>query len=307
MFFKILKLVFKKDGTAQAIAMHRLIETLENKNKRVIYDYFASNFVVGGSIIKLMGHKFNIWILKKIMPGLHEHLIARTKYLDDVIEQSIVNGSMQYVILAAGYDSRANRLKLPSDLNIFELDQSEVQKRKLSILNNIIPRSKRITYIEIDFNKDSITKKLLNAGFDTEKHTIFTLEGISQYISKDSFHSTLKEISQLTKRSKTTIFFSYTDCIINTCPEDLFGKDYPNPRKKIVRIKKIVNALSEPWVSFYSKKEIEELLFKNNFKLKEIKKLENLNNKYFTSVNKKVDNRNMFNLENFVVAQNFTS
>ena len=43
---------------------------------------------------------------------------------------------------------------------IFELDQSEVQKRKLSILNNIIPRSKRITYIEIDFNKDSITKKL---------------------------------------------------------------------------------------------------------------------------------------------------
>ena len=306
MFFKILKLIFKKDGTAQAIAMHRLVETLEKDNKRIIYDSFASKFVTGGHLFKLMGYKFNIWILKKIIPGLHEHLIARTKYLDDVIEQSVVNESKQYVILAAGYDSRANRLKLPSDLDIFELDQSEVQRRKKSIIENTVPRSKKITYIEIDFNKDSITKKLINAGFDPAKNTIFTLEGISQYISKDSFYSTLKEISQLTKRSKTTIFFSYTDGIINKYPEELFGKEYPNPRKKIVKIKKIVNALSEPWVSFYSKKEIEEILFKNNFQLKEIKKLENLNDKYFAKVNRKVDSRSMFNLENFVVAQNYS-
>ena len=47
MFFKILKIVFKKDGTAQAIAMHRMIETLEKKNRRIICDPFASKFVVG--------------------------------------------------------------------------------------------------------------------------------------------------------------------------------------------------------------------------------------------------------------------
>lgn len=302
----MLRLVFKKDGTAQAIAMHRLVETLEKENKRIIYDSFASKFVIGGPLFKIMGYKFNIWIFKQIIPGLHEHLIARTKYLDDIIEKSVANESKQYVILAAGYDSRANRLKLPPELNIFELDQYEVQRRKTAILDITIPRSNKINYIEIDFNQDSITKKLLNAGFDPLKNTIFTLEGISQYISKGSFYSTLKEISQLTKRSKTTIFFSYTDCMINKYPEDLFGKDYPNPKQKIVRIKKIVNALSEPWISFYSKKEIEKLLFKNNFTLKEIKKLENLNDKYFASNNKTVDSRNMFNLENFVVAQNFS-
>ena len=305
MFSKISELIFKKDGTAQAIAMHRLVETLAKKEKRIITDPFASNFVFGGYIFKLMGYKFNIWLLKKIIPGLHEHLIARTRYLDNIIKQSVLNGSKQYVILAAGYDSRANRLKLSSDIKIFELDQSKVQKRKLSILDKIIPRAKNITYLEIDFNRNSITKKLLNAGFDTKKDTVFTLEGISQYITKDAFCSTLQEISHLIKKTKSTIFFSYTDTIINKSPQYLFGEGYPHPRKKIVRIKKLVNALNEPWISFYSKNEIEELLSKSDFKLKEIENIKTLNYKYFTYKNRTITKRNIFNLENFVVAQNF--
>ena len=92
------------------------------------------------------------------------------------------------------------------------MDQAQVQKRKLSILNSIT-KPKKINYIEIDFNQDSIKNKLLNSGFDSRKNTIFTLEGISQYITKDAFSDTIKEISELTKKSKTTIFFSYTDML----------------------------------------------------------------------------------------------
>ena len=137
------------------------------------------------------------------------------------------------------------------------------------------------------------------------KNTIFTLEGISQYITKDAFSDTIKEISELTKKSKTTIFFSYTNSVINKFPENLFGKNYRNPKKIINRIKKIVDNLGEPWISFYSRIEIEKLLSKNNFKLKEVKKLTDLNDKYFTTVNRKIEEKNIFNLENFVVAQNF--
>ncbi len=305
MLLKIIRLFFKKDGTAQAIAMHRLIETLAKKNKRVISDSYAHNFVFGGSLFKLIGYKLNTFILKIIVPGLHEHLIARTKYLDEIVENNVKNGFKQYVILAAGYDSRAYRLKLPSDLKIFELDQSEVQKRKLAVLDKIITRSKKINYIDIDFNEDSIANKLSSAGFDSKKNTIFTLEGLSQYITKDSFSATLKEISQLTKKAKTTIFFSYTDIIINQSPQYLFGKGYPNSKKIVDRIKKIVNTIGEPWISFYSKNEIEKLLIKNSFKLKEIKKLEDLNHKYFTNINKPINEKKIFNLENFVLAQNF--
>ena len=74
---------------------------------------------------------------------MHEHLICRTRFIDDLIEESTSTGIEQYVILGAGYDSRAHRLKLPLKLKIFEVDQPEVQKGiKLSKLPKNISNKK---------------------------------------------------------------------------------------------------------------------------------------------------------------------
>ena len=79
------KSFFIKDGTAQGVAKHRLIETIANPQKRIINDSYAERFVFGSSIIKLMGHKLNVCITQKLIPGFHEHLIARTRFIDDLI------------------------------------------------------------------------------------------------------------------------------------------------------------------------------------------------------------------------------
>ena len=118
--------IFAKDGTAQGVAKQRLIETIADADKRVINDPYAAPFVIGASFIKVTGHKFMAWLGKKMAPGLHEHLIARTRFVDDLIRTSAADGIEQYVILGAGYDSRAHRLDLPSSLKIFEVDQDEI-------------------------------------------------------------------------------------------------------------------------------------------------------------------------------------
>ncbi|MDG0997861.1 MAG: SAM-dependent methyltransferase, partial [Gammaproteobacteria bacterium] len=64
--------IFLKDGTAQGVAKQRLIETLAEPDKRVIIDTHAERFVIGASIVKLMGHKLNVWLSQKIAPGFHE-------------------------------------------------------------------------------------------------------------------------------------------------------------------------------------------------------------------------------------------
>ena len=48
------KLIFRKDGTAQGVAKQRLIESLAKPDRRIIYDPYAKNFVLGANIIKLM-------------------------------------------------------------------------------------------------------------------------------------------------------------------------------------------------------------------------------------------------------------
>ena len=294
--------IFVKDGTAQGVAKQRLIETIAGADKRVINDPYADSFVIGSGFIKLMGHKLNVWLSKKLAPGFHEHLISRTKFIDELIEKSAVNGIEQYVILGAGYDSRAHRLELPSSLKIFEVDQPEVSDNKLAKLPKELPNSENVTYVNIDFSYQSLTAQLIDAGFDQKQSTIFTLEGVSQYITKEAVSSTIKELASLTKDANSIFFMSYVDELLDKNPEACFGKGYPSPEKKANLIKSLSAKVGEPWVSFYSYEEIESLLSQNGYSVEENLTLEDLNSLYFGPFGRTLSENQIFKLEHFLVA-----
>jgi methyltransferase (TIGR00027 family) len=295
--------IFRKDGTAQGVAKQRLIESLAKPEKRVIYDPYGDNFVLGAGIIKLMGHKLSVWLTKKFAPGFHEHLISRTRFIDDLIEKSAADKVEQYVILGAGYDSRAHRLKLPSGLKIFEVDQPEVQERKRSKLPDEIPNAENVSYVSIDFNHQSLKEQLLNAGFDQNKSTVFTLEGVSQYITKEAVRSTLNELAVLTQNSRAILFISFVNRLLREDPKACFGKGYVKAEKKAATIQNLAAGSGEPWISLYSTEEIEDLLSQNGFSLTEDKTLADLNSEYFTPIGRTIPENHIFKLEHFVVAE----
>ena len=297
------KLIFRKDGTAQGVAKQRLIESLAKPDRRIIYDPYAKNFVLGANIIKLMGHRLSVWLGNKIIPGMHEHLISRTRYIDDLIEKSTFANIEQYVILGAGYDSRAHRLKLPSKLKIFEVDQSEVQELKRLRLPYNIPNRENITYVDIDFNHQSLKEELINVGFDQNKSTIFTLEGVSQYISREALDATLKEVADLNPNSNSKIFISYVNKLLKEDSKACFGKGYSKPEKAVSFITNSAAKMGEPWISFYSAEEVESILYRNDFTLIENKTLADLNSKYFTPVGRTIPENHIFKLEHFVIAE----
>ena len=69
-------------------------------------------------------------------------------------------------------------------------------------------------YVGIDFNHQSLEEQLLKAGFDKSKSTIYTLEGVSQYIPKESLDLTLKELAKLNPNSNSKIFISYVNKLL---------------------------------------------------------------------------------------------
>ena len=295
--------IFVKDGTAQGVAKQRLIETIAGPEKSVINDPYADKFVIGSGVIKLMGHRLNVWLSSKLAPGFHEHLISRTRFIDDLIEKSAKEGIEQYVILGAGYDSRANRLNLPPSLKIFEVDQPEVSDIKLSKLPKDLPNLENITYVNVDFSYQSLSEQLLTAGFDQTKSTIFTLEGVSQYITKEAVSSTIQELSSITKDARSIFFMSYVDELLNKDPAACFGKGYPNPSKKANLIQTLSAKVGEPWISFYKDEEIESILAENGYSMKENVTLEDLNSLYFSPVGRALPENQIFKLEHFIVAE----
>ena len=280
-----------------------MIESLAQPENRLIYDPYAENFVFGSGIVKLMGHKLSVWITKKFIPGLHEHLISRTRFIDDLIEKFANKKFEQYIILGAGYDSRAHRLNLPSGLKIFEVDQSEIQERKLSKLSDDSSNSENITYVSVDFNIQSLKEQLLINGFDKSKSTIFTLEGVSQYITKKALNSTLNELAVLTKNSNSILFISYVNRLLRKNPMACFGKGYDKCERKAALIQNLSARSGEPWISLYSSEEIKDLLSQNGYLLKEDKTLADLNSKYFTPIERTIPENQIFKLEHFVVAE----
>ena len=188
--------------------------------------------MLGASVIKLIGHKLNVWLAKKLVPGFHEHLISRTRFIDDLIERSTASEFEQYVILGAGYDCRAHRLELPSSLIIFEVDQSEVQARKRSKLPEKPPNSENITYVAVDFADQSVSEQLLEAGFDRSKSTVFTLEGVSQYITKEAFTSIVKELATLAQTADSIVFVSYVSELLKKTLKLALGRVIQTLRKE---------------------------------------------------------------------------
>jgi len=295
--------IFRKDATAQGVAKQRLIETLAKPEERIINDPYAVKFVLGASFIKFMGHRLNVWLAQKLVPGFHEHLISRTRYIDDLVKKNSASGVEQYVILGAGYDSRAHRLELPSSLRIFEVDQPEVQARKRSKLPEELFNSENMTYVAVDFTHQSLTGQLMNAGFDQNKSTVFTLEGVSQYITKEALSSTIKEVAALTQRASSTFFISYVSELFDKNPEACFGKGYPNAEKRAKLIMYGSAKVGEPWISFYGAEEIENVLSQNGYSIKENVTLKDLNSRYFVPVGRALSENQLLQLEHFVMAE----
>lgn len=295
--------IFRKDATAQGVAKQRLIETLAEPEERIINDPYADRFVLGASVIKFMGHRLNVWLAQKLVPGFHEHLISRTRFIDDLVKKNSASGVEQYVILGAGYDSRAHRLELPSSLRIFEVDQPEVQARKRSKLPEELSNSENMTYVAVDFTHQTLTEQLINAGFDQNKSTVFTLEGVSQYITKEALSSTIKEVAALTQRASSTFFISYVSDLFDKNPEACFGKGYPNAEKRAKLIMYGSAKVGEPWISFYGAEEIENVLSQNGYSVKENVTLKDLNSRYFAPVGRALSENQLLQLEHFVMAE----
>ena len=127
--------------------------------------------------------------------GLGNFLIARTLYIDRIIRRAV--GDMdQFVLLGAGYDTRAYGELKRDGLAIFELDRARTQELKVASLGKAGIDVAHVTFVPVDFSRDDAFEKLRAADYDPTKKTLFLWEGVTLYLAEEDVRRTLRDVRE---------------------------------------------------------------------------------------------------------------
>lgn len=182
-------------------------------------------------------------------------MTVRTRGFDQFIDNS---GCTQVVILGAGLDSRAYRLKnLPANARFFEVDAPATQDMKRSKIEEVYRRAptlfqnkayveNRVVYVKCNFVNESFLDKLIENGFDkTNPKTVILLEGVASYLEWEDLKGTLLKVA-------------------SCAPGTLFAMNVPQNRHQIMHshsAKFLKYVVGEPWKFSMTDEDTAESLF----------------------------------------------
>jgi len=231
----------KPSSTAGLMALFRALESTYPRERRLFEDPFALRFL--SPALKVVVYASHIALLQKgvtrlldtVWSGARASGITRTRLIDDFLSQGIRDGRKQVVILGSGYDSRAYRIAALKSMNVFEVDHPSTLKSKRARLQKIGAGAGHVTYVETDFNHQSLEQTLREAGFNPKLPAFFIWEGVTNYLTEAAVRQTLSYIGSLAKGTLLAFTYVHRDAI-------------DSPGEHVVSgVSKLLKKQGEPW------------------------------------------------------------
>lgn len=185
-------------------------------------------------------------------------IVARARFIEDLVTEQAAHGVGQYVLLGAGLDTFAQRRsEVASRLTIFEVDRPGLQswkRRRLIELGFGIPE--RLRFVPVNFEAGgSWWRRLAAAGFDAGQPAVVGSAGVSMYLTRDMIAATLRQVAMLARGSTLAMTFllplQFTD---------------PEVRPGLELAEKGARASGTPFISFFTPMEMLALAGEAGFK-----------------------------------------
>ncbi len=205
--------------------------------------------------------------------GIYEYIISRTRYFDAAFAKALERDFDQIVIFGAGFDSRALRFsKLNKGTEVFELDAPITQQDKLQayrVKKLVIPDN--LVFVPINFSKENVADKMAQAGFVGGRKSLFLLEGVTMYLSKDDVENTFRFIENVSGMG-SLIVFDYIYASVLRKENRYYGE------KNFV---KTMAKVGEEWTFALEEGEVNRFLSRHGFSLKDHSGKPELEDRYF--------------------------
>ncbi|MCG8698060.1 MAG: SAM-dependent methyltransferase [Bacteroidales bacterium] len=157
--------------------------------------------------------------------------------LFDKIMAKYIDEMDQVVLPGAGLDLITLHFTKGKKVKVFELDQVNTLNVKQETMKKAGIKHDWITYIPVDYEKESWTDKLLEAGFDKTKKTLFLWQSVSLFLEEDIVKDALRKIADL--------------CVDGSVvAQDFYSKPFilGETSKAIKKSAKLIAKMGEPWI-----------------------------------------------------------
>jgi len=208
----------------------------------------------------------------KYTKRLRASIVARARFVEDLIIEQSKRGIDQYIILGAGLITFAKRRPdIASKLQIYEIDQHDTLAWKQQRLIDLgLGVSDHLHFVPVDFEISSWWEELLKAGFDINKPAVIACTGVSLYLTREAIIATLDRIATLAPESTLAMTFYL--------PIDLLDDEDKQMQEMAG---KGARASGTPFVSFFSPDEVLAMATNAGFKNSKTISTRDLEQSYF--------------------------
>jgi methyltransferase (TIGR00027 family) len=137
-------------------------------------------------------------------------IALRTAAIDSAVRDAIAGGDTQVVILGAGYDGRAWRMAELTGVKVFEVDHPATQTEKRARVAELPAANGIVSFVAIDFEKESLDSVLDRAGHDRSAPTCWIWEGVVMYLTREAMRATLAGVGGRSAPGSTLIVNYHT-------------------------------------------------------------------------------------------------
>ncbi|HEY4374396.1 MAG TPA: class I SAM-dependent methyltransferase [Burkholderiales bacterium] len=206
--------------------------------------------------------------------GFRAGIVARARFIEDLLAEKAAQGLAQYVLLGAGLDTFAQRRPdFASRLTVYEVDQPGPQawkRRRLAEEGYDMPDWLRLVPVDFETAGDW-WMRLAQAGFDAARPALVASTGVSMYLTREAVAATLRQIAGLAPGSVLAMTFILP---VEMCdPEE-------QPMLRMVYDR--ARAAGTPFVSFFKPEEMLSLARQAGFSRAEYVATDDVTRRYFS-------------------------
>ncbi|MEV7090944.1 class I SAM-dependent methyltransferase [Streptomyces sp. NPDC093085] len=195
------------DGSAVRVALWRALHVRVDAPPHVLVDEVGLELAAPGD-----GWEDRADMDLRWTAGNRAGMVARARFVEDLVAEEAARGVGQYVILGAGLDTFAQRRpELAARMRVFEIDQPDTQawkRRRLDELGYGVPDWLR--FVPVDFEAEAGVdwwQRLGEAGFEADRPAVFVSTGVAMYLSKETTVGDLRRMAGMAPGSTVLMTF----------------------------------------------------------------------------------------------------